>query len=278
MAYLAQDRSRMQPPPRKRGSVLKRVASNIAEGVDGSDKRFISHDDYASRAGRSLYWEDLWQQTPWFDNDGPCVALMEYLGTCSGTALVPGCGRGHDCHALAERGFARVVGVDISPRAIDAARACRTSPAVEFIVANFFEIDGVFDFVLDSIFFASLHPHARRAWARHMARVVAPGGTLAVLVFPMARWWHLSQFYRHFFSGPPYNITVDLVKHLLAREGFAPVHVQDPLPPDLHHLPNNHLHADSAFLVLQKQPILAKSGDSSDSFGETDLGEVAGQV
>ena len=80
--------------------------------------------------GASPHWEQVtWQDLPpgsKFDNLGPCLALeaeMEGRGESPGAgkfALVPGCGRGYDCHLLASKGF-QVVGLDLSPSATKAA-------------------------------------------------------------------------------------------------------------------------------------------------------------
>ena len=89
----------------------------------------------AAAAGASPHWEErTWQNCPpgsMFDNLGPCLALQAHLALdldgkkkASGTgktALVPGCGRGHDVHLLASHGY-RVVGLDLAPSATEAAK------------------------------------------------------------------------------------------------------------------------------------------------------------
>lgn len=80
-------------------------------------------------------WSVLWEEnyTPW-DRGGPSVALLDVLTTRPDlvpptprdaprrpTALVPGCGKGHDVLLLAELGY-EVLGLDFSPTAIARAR------------------------------------------------------------------------------------------------------------------------------------------------------------
>lgn len=78
-------------------------------------------------------WGDLWDtdMTPW-DRGGPSAPLDDILTSrpdlfprrpdgSRGTALVPGCGRGHDALLLASFGY-DVVGLDLAAKAIREAR------------------------------------------------------------------------------------------------------------------------------------------------------------
>jgi SAM-dependent methyltransferase len=76
-------------------------------------------------------WDDLWKDsyTPW-DRGGPSLALLDTITSKTDlfppppppnakrhTALVPGCGRGHDVILLSELGY-DVVGLDYSAAAV----------------------------------------------------------------------------------------------------------------------------------------------------------------
>merc|ERR1712137_479073 len=72
-------------------------------------------------------WEELWaaglEPGEAFDcrkTEPAFQALIEQDILPKGTALVPGCGRGYACCALARAGY-KVVGMDISPTAAEAA-------------------------------------------------------------------------------------------------------------------------------------------------------------
>ena len=98
-------------------------------------EHFHSHDP--ARQGGA--WNALWEAgcTPW-DRGGPSLALRDALleephlfpdhrPSGEGTrrkkrALVPGCGRGYDVLLLADLGY-DVVGLEVSPTALDEARA-----------------------------------------------------------------------------------------------------------------------------------------------------------
>lgn len=256
----------------KRGSVLKRIASDFVEGNDGSDEEFASHDDNATRLGRSMYWEDLWsdgvQAGTLFDNGGPCRALEAILQEQSPlvmqTALVPGCGRGYDCATLSKAGFPRVIGVELSASAVRAAEAwiatqeLEISDAVEIVQANFFDLGyGNIDLVFDCTFLCALHPAVHRAWAAKMNDLIKPGGSLVSLVFPIVNsvGARFVQFVRYYVAGPPYSLTVDTLQQLLEPFGFELQQLQDPLPPHLQHLASNFLGAESAIAIFRKQHV-----------------------
>jgi SAM-dependent methyltransferase len=99
-------------------------------------------------------WDTLWQNshTPW-DRGEPSPALVELLQDkhfqllpCgkSGTALVPGCGRGYDVALLASltadgQRFDKVVGLDVSPKAMEeASRVRQLTSGAELVVGDFF--------------------------------------------------------------------------------------------------------------------------------------------
>lgn len=151
------------------------------------------------------------------------------------TALVPGCGRAYDALALIQHGFDRVVAVDLAPTACDEARKLlqeMQSPAaskIEIVCTDFFVYTPheKFDFVWDVTFLCALIPSVRGAWAKQHAALLKPGGTLLTCVFPICDK----------VGGPPYALTVELVRSLLEPEGFQTDEVQDSLPPAAQHRP-----------------------------------------
>jgi len=96
-----------------------------------------------------------------------------------------------------------------------------------------------------------------------MSTLVKPGGHLVSIVFPLATGptAKFVQWVRYYLAGPPYSLTVDLVSALLEPLDFVPVHVQDPVPADLRHLPKNPLGFQTAVVVFRKRlpPPLAPS-------------------
>jgi SAM-dependent methyltransferase len=148
------------------------------------------------------------------------------------TALVPGCGRAYDALALAGHGFESVVAVDVSPSACAAALAeiggSSAADRVDVRCGDFFTLDtdgGVFDLIWDNTFLWSLEPSVRKRWAEQMKALLAPGGELITCVFPIGD--------RE--GGPPYAISVPLVRSLLEPVGFEATLVQDRLPLEEQH-------------------------------------------
>lgn len=204
----------------------------------------------ASHAGASPHWEKLWAQDGGlakgsrFDVAGVSLPLAaefarrprvssERIGL---TALVPGCGRAYDALFLAEHGFEKVVAVDVSPTACEAAREeiarSSASPAVQARVSvecgDFFELhhsNHKFDFIWDCTFLCALEPSVRVQWAAQMRHLLASGGELLTCIFPIGP--------RE--GGPPFAMSVELVRALLEPAGFEAARVQDDLPLEEQH-------------------------------------------
>ncbi|MEM0913538.1 MAG: class I SAM-dependent methyltransferase [Planctomycetota bacterium] len=117
--------------------------------------------------------------------DGP---MLEAVGDVAGKRVIDlGCGGGRFCRMLAERGAAEVVGVDQVAAFIDYARA-HGGPREKYVVADAQrELDwpaGSFDAAVSYLALMDM-PDPRSA-IRESARLVRPGGALAVcVVHPM---------------------------------------------------------------------------------------------
>ncbi|CAJ1428876.1 unnamed protein product [Effrenium voratum] len=172
-------------------------------------------------AGASPMWEAMWAKglrpKEAFDVGGPSPTLAEVLakgslgagvGKC---ALVPGCGRAYDALALAEYGFERVVAVDLAPTAVEAAKQFLAScgnPAAARVEA---------DVIWDCTFLCALDPSARTDWARKMGELLEPEGTLITCIFPICDKE----------GGPPFAMSVPLVKGLLEPAGFRAAELRE---------------------------------------------------
>lgn len=193
-------------------------------------------------AGASPHWEQLWadglQKGSRFDVAGVSLTLAAELARSSHatrpgmTAFVPGCGRAYDAIALAEHGFESVVALDLSPSACEAARQeldASASPAasrVEIRCGDFLApTEQRFDFIWDCTFLCALDPSVRHQWASQMRSLLAPSGELLTCVFPIGE--------RE--GGPPYQMSVSLVRDLLEPIGLEAVEVLDQLPIEEQH-------------------------------------------
>lgn len=135
-------------------------------------------------------WEDAYQTTPPWDIGRPqpaFVRLVQAGELNKGKALDIGCGTGENALYLAENGFS-VIGVDLSSRAIAAARAKATQRKlkVEFRSGNALSLDfkdNFFDDAIDSGLFHTFNDNDRPVYAREVARVLAPNGKYCMLCF-----------------------------------------------------------------------------------------------
>ena len=134
-----------------------------------------------SRAGDDL------ASIPWASL-APNPALQEWLATQPAAkdgarALVIACGLGDDAEELARRGY-RVNAFDISPTAIEQCRTRFPASAVDYLVADLFDLPdawtGSFDVVVEIRTLQSLPPELRGRAARAIANTIAPGGLLFV--------------------------------------------------------------------------------------------------
>ncbi|KHN96672.1 Thiopurine S-methyltransferase [Metarhizium album ARSEF 1941] len=188
---------------------------------------------------------------PW-DQDGPSDALEELLLTrhdlvppaqtrdlqgnpIRPTALVPGCGRGHDVLLLSKFWY-DVVGLDVSPDALrmaeensrEAERTARLQPGrgsetgtIKWLQGDFFSPDvlgglgaggsGKFDLIYDYMFLCILPPEARPKWARRMSQLLQPAGHLVCLECPSGK--ALSE------GGPPWGVRPETYEALLGAPG-----------------------------------------------------------
>jgi cyclopropane fatty-acyl-phospholipid synthase-like methyltransferase len=115
------------------------------------------------------------------------VKDLESAGLVSGTVLDAGCATGHNALYLASRGYS-VVGVDVSPSAIDRARSRASAHglAVEFLHGDVRELAGWvdrFDTVVDIGCLHSLRDADRESYVSALHRACRPGALVHVRCF-----------------------------------------------------------------------------------------------
>lgn len=176
-------------------------------------------------------WESMWagglKPGQAFDCSRTEPAFQRLLNTATDlpsragrTAFVPGCGRGYAVASLFRAGF-DATGLDISPTAAEAANQYLTSGGEGTIDASkcrvlpgdFFVHDAQYDLVYDCTFLCALDPSQRAAWAKQCKALLLPEGELVTLIFPVVE--------PPYEGGPPHCMSVELVRDLLAAEGFA---------------------------------------------------------
>ena len=138
---------------------------------------------------RDLYLEaaDGHAVVPW---DAPAanpliVDALADVGAAAGrSALVVGSGLGRDAEHVASLGY-RTTAFDVSPTAIDSARARFPGSAVDHVVADLLDLPSrwhhAFDLVVESITVQSMPTSVRADAIAAVAATVAPGGRLLVI-------------------------------------------------------------------------------------------------
>ncbi|KAG9317223.1 hypothetical protein JVU11DRAFT_1416 [Chiua virens] len=148
-------------------------------------------------------WDDAWKvgMTPWDTGDvqpplRDLILSNEIDLPKVGRAFIPGCGRGYDATFIASHLGLDVLGIDLSPTAVQAARdhfdrnsSANSVAQVTFEVADFFDFsvpnDQQFDLIYDYTFFVALPPVLRSGWGKQISVLLKPGGYLLILVFPL---------------------------------------------------------------------------------------------
>lgn len=129
---------------------------------------------------------------PWsIGEPQPELAALIEQGEFHGDVLDVGCGEAAISLYLAERGY-RTVGLDLSPTAIELARAEATRRGLtnaSFEVADitsFTGYDGRFGTIVDSTLFHSIPVESRDGYQQAIVRAAAPGASYFALVFDRA--------------------------------------------------------------------------------------------
>lgn len=144
----------------------------------------------SEHAGAAVDWQSRYLQgdTPW-EKGAPHPALLDFLQKTplGGRVLVPGCGSGHDVRAISSAGAAVVVGLDIAPAALQAARSFAKSGMEEYLLGDFLAGDaqalGPFDAIFEHTCFCAIPPGRRSDYAAAAAGALKPSGLLVGVFF-----------------------------------------------------------------------------------------------
>ena len=156
----------------------------------------------SSDSNRPDFWTVRYAagKTPW-DFAGVPAALKSFLARSSapGRVLIPGCGSGYELQAFHDAGC-DVVGIDVSPAAVDHAKKVLGDLGERIILGDFFTYDfggRRFELIYERTFLCAMAPPRWPDYVRRMSELLAPGGKLIGLFL----------YGQHISSGPPFPIT-----------------------------------------------------------------------
>jgi SAM-dependent methyltransferase len=168
-------------------------------------------------------WDSIYQgdpktresgPVPWnLDEPQPELARIIEQRKGNGDALDAGCGHGAISLLLAEQGRT-VVGLDISPTAIAAARGIAHNKDLRTVsyeiadITSFTGHDNRFSTIVDSTLFHSLPEEAIDSYQRAIFRAAAPGASYFVLVFKNGSFPDDYEFKPHEYSREQLHETV----------------------------------------------------------------------
>lgn len=141
---------------------------------------FLSKDYWDNRYAENATGWDIGKVSP------PLKDYIDQLTNKGAAILIPGGGNGHEAIYLAENGFTNITVVDISPIAINSLKEIfeqRNIPAIQLICANFFELMGSYDLIIEQTFFCALDPTLRENYIKKMSELLSNNGKLVGLLF-----------------------------------------------------------------------------------------------
>jgi methyl halide transferase len=156
-------------------------------------------------AGSDVDWEERYRRgdTPWEKGAAhPALVARLRANPISGRVMVPCCGFGHDARVLADAG-AQVIGLDIAPFAIAAAKGFPHHGEISFVLGDLFHpeaLQGQFDWVFEQTCFSAISPGRRVDYVRRVSSLLKPGGHLLAIFF-------LNPDNDE--EGPPYGCTIE---------------------------------------------------------------------
>jgi len=136
--------------------------------------------------------QDFWnqryveQQTGWDLGEAspPLVAIFDQIENKNASILIPGCGNAYEAQYLLEKGFTNITLIDIAPLLVkELQEQFVGNKHIHIICADFFDLEGQFDYIIEQTFFCALDPSLRKAYVDKMHSLLNPQGILTGVMF-----------------------------------------------------------------------------------------------
>ncbi len=136
----------------------------------------------------ALYWQRRYEKekTGWDLGhlSAPLKYIIDSLDDKSLRILVPGGGNAFEVEYLWRKGFKNVSLLDWAQAPLqNFAKRNPDFPQSQILEINFFDLDDMFDLVLEQTFFCSLHPAQRHAYVLKMSEILHDSGRLRGVLF-----------------------------------------------------------------------------------------------
>jgi SAM-dependent methyltransferase len=114
----------------------------------------------------------------------PLKSYFDQLTNKDLKILIPGGGNSYEAEYLFKNGFTNVYVVDVSKIPLEnLKKRIPDFPSSQLIHANFFDLDGTFDLIIEQTFFCAIDPHLRNKYALKMNHLLTDNGKLVGLLF-----------------------------------------------------------------------------------------------
>ena len=134
------------------------------------------------------YWEERYQkkETGWDVGEitAPIKAYIDQLKDKTIRILIPGAGHGYEFEYLMQNGFENTFVVDFAKTPLDnIKKRIPDTRDDQLIYADFFELEGTYDLIIEQTFFCALDPKLREKYVHKMKSLLTPKGKITGLLF-----------------------------------------------------------------------------------------------
>jgi len=114
----------------------------------------------------------------------PLKAYFDQLKNKEVKILIPGGGNSHEAEYLHNNGFKNVFVVDVSKTALaNVKERIPTFPSAHLVLGDFFDLDIMFDLIIEQTFFCAIDPNLRPAYAAKAYNLLYSNGKVVGLLF-----------------------------------------------------------------------------------------------
>ena len=134
------------------------------------------------------YWDNRYKtNTSSWDMGMVSPPIKKYIDQLTDkniSILIPGCGNTYEAEYLLEKGFTNVTVVDIAPTLVNNLKEkFKNNPHIKIVLADFFELKGEYDLIIEQTFFCAINPELRTAYRDKILSLLIKNGKLAGLLF-----------------------------------------------------------------------------------------------